>query len=102
MAPDFKQKSGARYRLNRWREKQIQKGLKITYRDLVKAYVTLCRTEGSFKKIPSGRYINFLSDFLKNEKNSTRAQAIQAWKELKKMDVPKDYKSWAKVRTTRL
>ncbi|TGK07697.1 hypothetical protein EHO59_06240 [Leptospira semungkisensis] len=94
--PSLKKKSGARYRLNRWREEQIQSGKKITYGDLVKQYIKLNETEGSFEKIQSVRYINFLSDFLKSEKEATRDQALQAWKQLKKLDIPKDYKSWKK------
>src|SRR5439155_19523488 len=35
IAPKLKRKSGARYRLNRWREQQIDNGIKITYRALV-------------------------------------------------------------------
>ena len=31
IAPGLKRKSGARYRLNRWREEQLAKGVKITY-----------------------------------------------------------------------
>src|SRR5258708_8927891 len=36
IAPQQKRKSGVRYRLNRWREQQIDNGIKITYRDLVR------------------------------------------------------------------
>jgi SAP domain-containing protein len=61
-APDLRRKSGARYRLNRWREEQLTKGVKITYGDLVKQYVTLNQTEGKFARIPSDRYVYFLSD----------------------------------------
>lgn len=64
IAPKLKRKSGARYRLNRWREEQIEKGIKITYEDLVKQYVRLNQLEGSFPQAPSGRYINFVSGFL--------------------------------------
>ena len=60
---DFNQKSGARYRLNRWREEQINKGVKITYKDLILHYIKLNRIKGSFPQAPSGRFINFLSDF---------------------------------------
>ncbi len=35
LVPNLKRKSGARYRLNRWREERIDKGIKITYEDLV-------------------------------------------------------------------
>ena len=96
IAPGLKRKSGARYRLNRWREEQLEKGRKITYEDLVRQYVKLNQMEGSFPQAPSGRYINFLSDFLAAEKNSTRVQAMKAWRELKKFDIPKIYQAWKK------
>lgn len=96
IAPGLRRKSGARYRLNRWREEQVTKGHKITYGDLVKQYVKLNQIEKPFEKIPVGRYINFVSDFLKNEKGATRSQAITAWKQLKCMNVPKTYKFWKK------
>src|SRR2546423_1088185 len=55
IAPQLKRKSGARYRLNRWRERQIDNGVKITYRDVVKEYVRLNQIQGSFPvQIPSG------------------------------------------------
>ena len=94
IAPGLKRKSGARYRLNRWREEQLTKGNKITYGDLVEQYVRLNQLEGPFKKIPVGRYINFLSDFLHFEKDATRADALAAWKQLKRMNVPKTYRDW--------
>ena len=98
IAPKLKRKSGARYRLNRWREQQIDNGIKITYRDLVREYVRLNQVQGSFPQvqIPSGRYINFLSDFLAGEKNTTRAQALKAWKQLKQAEIPKNYREWKK------
>ena len=99
MAPGLKRKSGARYRLNRWREEQIIKGIKITYGDVVQEYVRLNQIEGRFAQIPLDRYINFLSDFLGAEKGSTRKQAIQAWKKLKTLDVPKNYRSWERFQS---
>jgi hypothetical protein len=98
IAPKLKRKSGARYRLNRWREQQIENGIKITYRDLVREYVRLNQMQGSFPQVPapSGRYINFLSDFLAGEKNPTRAQALKAWEQLKKAEIPKNYREWKK------
>jgi len=95
---DLKRESGAWYRLNRWREEQVDKGIKITYEDLVKHYVKLNQLEGSFPQAPSGRYVNFLSNFLAGEKNATRKQAVNAWGRLKKLDIPKDYQSWKKYR----
>jgi hypothetical protein len=97
IAPGLKRKSGARYRLNRWREEQLTQGKTITYRDLVQQYVELNQREEPFEQIPVPRYINFLSDFLRVEKNATRADAIAAWKQVKRMDVPKNYKAWKKA-----
>src|SRR5262245_14037731 len=99
IAPGLKRKSGARYRLNRWREEQLTKGKNITYGDLVQQYVKLNQREGPFEQIPMDRYINFLSDFLRAEKNATRADAMAAWQRLKLMDVPKNYQSWKKAST---
>jgi len=98
LSPGLKRKSGARYRLNRWREEQLTNGKKITYEDLVRQYVKLNQVEEPFEQIPVGRYINFLSDFLKSEKDATRTNAMAAWKELKRMDVPKNYRAWKKAR----
>jgi hypothetical protein len=101
IAPGLRRKSGARYRLNRWREEQLTKGIEITYGDLVKEYVRLNHAKEPFKRIPHGRYINFMSDFLASESGATREQAIKAWKKLKALDVPKDYQSWVKARMDR-
>jgi hypothetical protein len=101
MAPAVKRRSGARYRLNRWREAQLTNGKKITYRDLVREYVRLCGSEVAFERIPHGRYINFVSDFLKHEKGATREAAIRAWKELKALEVEKDYRAWVGYRGSR-
>ena len=99
IAPNLKRKSGARYRLNRWREEQLTSGSKITYKDLVNEYVKLNQARERFAQIPHGRYVNFISDFFAAEKSATREQAIKAWKEIKKMDVPKNYRSWVRVRS---
>jgi len=100
MAPDVREKSGVWYRLNRWREEQMTGGKRPTYADLVRQYIALNRM-GRFARVPHGRYINFLADFLAADKTATRAEAIAAWKELKMLDVPKDYASWVKVRSKR-
>lgn len=92
--PSIKKKSGAWYRLNRWREEQITSGNNITYGDLINKYIQLNESEEPFEKIPSARYINFLADFLANEKSATREVGIKAWKQLKEINIPKDYKSW--------
>jgi hypothetical protein len=96
IVPGLKKRSGARYRLNRWREEQLTSGIGITYRDLINKYIELNQQEESFARVPSPRYVNFLSDFLTNEKGATREQGIKAWKELKEMDIPKTYEAWKK------
>jgi SAP domain-containing new25 len=100
IAPGLKQKSGSRYRLNRWREEQLARGKRITYRDLLREYVRLNQTEGAFDQIPQVRYVNFLSDFLKAEKGATRKQAIEAWENVKKLDAPNTYRSWKKFQSS--
>ena len=96
IAPGLKRKSGTRYRFNRWREEQLVKGVKLTYGDLVEEYVRLNQTKGPFSQIPQPRYVNFLSDFFAAEKGATREQAMKAWEQLKKLDVPKTYRWWAR------
>jgi hypothetical protein len=50
------------------------------------------------ERVPHGRYINFVAEFLAANKGVPRAEAIAAWTELKRLDVPKDYASWVKAR----
>ena len=100
MAPDVREKSGVWYRLNRWREEQITSGRQPTYGDLVRQYVALNKMP-RFERIPLDRYINFVADFLEANKSATRAEAIAAWKVLKRLDVPKNYASWVKARANR-
>jgi len=100
IAPEVREKSGVWYRLNRWREEQITSGKHPTYCDLVRQYVALNNVE-RFERVPHGRYINFVAEFLAAKKGGTRAQAIAAWTELKQLDAPKDYASWVKVRARR-
>ena len=101
VAPGLKRTSGVRYRLNRWREEQLVKGVPLTYRDVVAAYVRLNQASEPFARIAHGRYINFVSDFLAAEKGATRQQATKAWKKLKALDVPKTYRSWVEARTSK-
>lgn len=93
IVPGLTIKSGIWYRINRWRDEQTTNGKKITYGDLIRQFVKLNETE-KFEKMAVTRYINFLSDYLANEKGATRQQAINEWKKLKTMDIKKDYKSW--------
>jgi hypothetical protein len=100
MAPDVREKSGVWYRLNRWREEQITRGKHPSYGDLVRQYVALNRMP-RFERIPYRCYINFVADFLEADNGATRAEAIAAWHELKELDIPKNYRSWAKARARR-
>lgn len=101
LAPGVKRKSGVRYRLDRWREEQLIKGVKLTYRDLVIEYVRLNQTKEPFAQIPQVRYINFLSDYLSSETGATKEQAIRAWNELKTLDAPKTYRAWVKSQSSK-
>jgi hypothetical protein len=94
LAPGMKRKSGARYRLNRWREEQLTTGINLTYGDLIREYVRLNQTDRPFARIAHARYINFVSDFMSAEKGATRKQATKAWEQLKAMNVPKTYRAW--------
>ena len=96
--PTFTRRSGARYRLNRWREAQLVRGVGITYRDLVKEYVRLNRRETTYRRVPSGRYINFLSDFMAANPGASMSAAVRAWKTVKRMNSPKDYRAFARIR----
>jgi len=98
--PQVREKSGVWYRLNRWREEQITSGRRPTYGELVRQYIALNNVE-RFDKVPHGRYINFVAEFLAADNGGTREDAIAAWAELKKMDVPKNYASWVKARGKR-
>ena len=93
---DLKVKPGVWYRLNRWRDEQMTNELQITYGDLIQQFIKLNENEDKFEKAAVGRYINFVAEYLANEQNATRAQAISEWKKLKLLDIPKDYTSWKK------
>jgi hypothetical protein len=99
LAAGYRRRSGARYRLNRWREKQLNEGVELTYRDVIEEYVRLSQSTERFARIPHGRYINFVSDFLANEPAATTADASAAWQILKGMDCPKTYRAWRSRRS---
>jgi len=94
----FVRRSGARYRLNRWRERQLARGRTITYGDLVREYVRLCRSSAPFARVPHGRYVNFVSDFRKASPRATLAEAVRAWHVLKRLPIPKTYRAWRRHR----
>lgn len=81
----------------RWRDAQLTRGARVTYRDLVKEYARLNRPETTYRRVPSGRYINFLSDFMAANPGATMAAAIRAWKTVKSMNAPKNYRTFART-----
>ena len=42
-----------------------------------------------------------MSDFLAAKKGAKREQAIKAWKKLKTLDIPKDYRSWVRSQSSK-
>jgi hypothetical protein len=96
--PSFRRRSGARYRLNRWRDDRLTRGARITYRDVIKEWIRLNRPETAHRRVPVGRYIYFLSDFMTANPGATMAAAIGAWKTVKTMDSPKTYRAFARTR----
>jgi hypothetical protein len=97
LQPGFKRKSGTRYLLNRWREEQLVQGRRITYGDLVRHAIELNKTKDGPLRAEHGRYMNFISDFMKANPGAPLSEAIAAWNALKKMDVPKTYQTWLKT-----
>jgi hypothetical protein len=99
--PAYRKKSGTRYLLNRWREEQIADGRKITYGDLVRQLIVLNHTKTGPLRIEHGRYMNFISDFMRNNPGATHDDAVRAWHQVKAMDAPKTYAAWARHRSLR-
>ena len=79
-----------------WIEAKLSDGEKITYDDVICEYIRLNKTEGKPPQIPSCKFNNFISDYLANEKNATREEALEAWNKLKAMKAKKDYITWKK------
>jgi hypothetical protein len=95
--PGFKRASGTRYLLNRWREEQIAAGRRITYRDLVNQAIALNQSKRGPLRMEHGRYINFISDYMADNKGASHDDAVRAWHEVKAMDAPKTYAAWARL-----
>jgi hypothetical protein len=100
LVPGFTRKSGTRYLLNRWREKQLSAGRRITYRDLVRQAIELNTTKRGPLRAEHARYLNFISDFMGQNPRESLRNAVRAWQEVKRMDAPKTYAAWA-ARTKR-
>ncbi|MGI5090611.1 hypothetical protein ABK01_01265 [Treponema sp. OMZ 305] len=98
--PGLKPKSGAKYWLNRWIENKLSHDEKITYNDVICEYIRLNKTEGKLPQIPSCKFNNFISDYLANEKDAIREDALEEWNKLKNMKIKKDYITWKKNKHT--
>ncbi len=96
IVPGLKIRSGVWYRINRWRDEQITREKKITYGELIHQFIKLNQTDKIFKKIPSTLFNNFISEYLKNENEATRREAMKEWEKLKSLKIKKDYQSWKK------
>jgi len=68
----------------------------ICYGDLIHEFIRLNDPGVKFERIPVGRYINFIADYVANEEKATRQQAIREWKNLKNQNVEKEYSAWKK------
>ncbi len=101
LKPGFKRVPGTRYLLNRWREQQLAAGRRITYRDLVQKAIELNATKTGPLRIEHGRYMNFVSDFMRANPGARHAAAVRAWHEIKRLDAPKTYVAWEKARAGR-
>ena len=95
--PGFKRASGTRYLLNRWREEQVAAGRRITYRDLVLQAIKLNESKRGPLRVEHGRYMNFISDYLADNKGMAHRDAVRAWHEVKTMDAPKTYAAWLRL-----
>lgn len=95
--PGFKRASGTRYLLNRWREEQIAGGRNITYGDLMLQAIALNKSKTGPLRVEHGRYLNFISDFMAENKGAAHADAVKAWHEVKAMDAPKTYAAWKRA-----
>jgi hypothetical protein len=96
MQAGFKRASGTRYLLNRWREEQIAAGRRITYRDLVLQAIALNKSKRGPLRAEHGRYINFISDYMKANNGAPHEDAVRAWHEVKVIDAPKTYTAWVR------
>jgi hypothetical protein len=60
--------------------------------------MALNKTKRGPLRIEHARYINFISDFMAAHRKAAHDDAVKAWGEIKAMDAPKTYASWAKAR----
>jgi hypothetical protein len=48
-------------------------------------------------RIEHGRYINFIFDYMADNKGASRDDAVRAWLEVKAIDAPKTYAAWVQL-----
>jgi hypothetical protein len=95
---DIGDKSGQWYWLNDWRRQQQAASRRFTYQDLADKLLQLMLAPGRLPQIPSARMNNFLSDFRADPANKRipRAEALNAWAQLKAHAGPKTYDEYKK------
>jgi hypothetical protein len=49
-------------------------------------------------RVEHGRYMNFISDYMAENKAASHDDAVRAWHEIKAMDAPKTYAAWVRGR----
>jgi hypothetical protein len=96
--PGFKRASGTRYCSIAGVRSRSSSGRRITYGDLVKQAIRLNQTKQGPLRIEHGRYINFISDFMRANKRASQADAVRAWQEVKTIDAPKTFEACAWAR----
>ena len=98
-APDLGSKSGQWYWLNDWRRKMQGAQERFTYRDMADHLRALMQNDGRLPRIPSGRMINFITDFWADPANAgiPRKEVLDAWMWLKVQPGPKTYAQYRRL-----
>ena len=74
---------------------QIDSGKRLTYGQLVRHFVKLNRNKSGPLRTSHGRYNNFVSDYMAHHPGAALQDMLNAWRELKELDIPKTYRAWA-------
>ena len=72
---------------------------RFTYRDMADHLRALMQNDGRLPRIPSGRMINFISDFCADPANAgiPRKEVLDAWMWLKVQPGPKTYAEYRRL-----
>ncbi|MDE2771912.1 MAG: SAP domain-containing protein [Bacteroidota bacterium] len=97
--PDLGSKSGQWFWLNDWRRKMQGAQERFTYRDMADHLRALMQNDGRLPRIPSGRMINFITDFWADPANAgiPRKEVLDAWMWLKVQPGPETYAQYRRL-----